>query len=45
MWNIVSGLIPENVSSGSYLHMMPYIDKAGKLLANAAGVNGAVFQT
>lgn len=36
MWNTVSVHIPENVSSGSHLHVMPYIDKAGKLLANAA---------
>lgn len=43
MWNIVSVHIPENVSSGSHLRIMSYIDKAGKLLANAGRESGAVF--
>lgn len=43
MWNIVNVHIPENVSSGSHLQLMPYIDKAGKLLANATRVSRAVF--
>lgn len=42
MWNVVSVHIPENVTSGSHLHMMPYIDKGGKLLAKATCVSEAV---